>query len=140
MQFVVFFQILWAVGSIFWNLTGIDTVEDGGGAPVPEPSWTSIIMLLGLAILIMIFHNKRIRIIYRIACLGAAAITITWIFQAFSRDPELWVNDAWQWTGIIMNLAGFAAAIAGVFGRVRRQEYRPDPISPYFTEGKNETN
>jgi hypothetical protein len=140
MRFMVFFQILWALGSILWNLTGIDTVENGGGAPVPEPSWMSILILLGIALFIMIFHNKRYRIIYRLACIGAAALTITWVYQAFSSDPELWVNDDWQWTGIIMNLAGFVVFLAGIFGRQRRQEYRPDPISPYFSEGSNGPN
>lgn len=135
MQFVVFFQILWAVGSIFWNLSGIDMVEDGGSAPVPSPSWISIIILLVLGILIMIFHNKRITVIYRVACLGAAAYASVGLYQAFSTDPELWLDSSWQWSGVFINIAGLIASLAGVFGKVRRQEYRPDPISPFFSEG-----
>lgn len=138
MQYVVFFQILWALGSIFWNLSGLQMMEDGGNTPVPSPSWISIIFLLILGILIMIFNARRIKLVYRLTSIGAAIFSFIFLYDAFSADPELWLGDAWQWSGVFINVAGLVASMAGVFGRFHRPEYRPDPISPFFREDTSE--
>lgn len=137
MQFLVFSQILWVLASIIWNLAGIDMVEDGGFVPIPAPSWIFIIILLVLGLTILIFNNKRLRFIYKLSCIGAVVFSAFFLFKAFSTEPELWTDDAWQWSGVIINVAGLGVSLAGLLTNTRRQEYRPDPISPYFNEGGN---
>jgi predicted ferric reductase len=132
MQIAVFFQLLWVIGSIFWNLSGLDIMENGEALPTPTPSWITIFILFGIGCLLVFLHYFKFRALFRLMSLATAVFAAVAIYEAFLTDPELWVNSTWQWVGVFINLFGLFAGLFGVFGRTNHRGYRPDPISPFF--------
>lgn len=140
MQIAIFLQLLWVIVSVFWNISGLDNVEQGQVLPTSLPSWGTILILIGIGVSLYLFHYFKFRALYKLMSLTAAVFAGIAIYHAFLTQPELWNDSSWQWVGVFINIFGLVAGIAGVFARINPKGYRPDPISPFFTgssESKN---
>lgn len=132
MRIAVFLQLLWVIGSIFLNLSGLDMLESSDILPNPLPSTGAIYILLAIGILQLLFYSFKMKVFFRLVSLAAAVYAGLNIYRAFFTDPEIWENASWQWSDVFLNLFGLIAGLTGVLIRTSNKGYQPDPISPDF--------
>ncbi len=137
MRIAIFLQLVWVVGSIFWNLSGFDMMEESGqGLISPEPSVGAMLILAAIGVLLLVSFGFKFRMVFRLISLVTAAFAGYNLYRAFSNEPELWLNSSWQWGNAAFGLFGIIAGLVGVFGSDYSKGYRPDPISPEFIDNR----
>lgn len=111
---IVVFQVLWALGCIAWNVYGLYLINQGLAPIGPTASSAAAVICAAFAVLFWRFTSKHNKWPYIILSAVAALMALITIYGAFTKDPSLWLSEAWRWAGIILNGIGGIACIAGI--------------------------
>lgn len=104
-----------------WNVVGLYLINQGQAAIGPTASWTTIIVVLALLVLLwwsIVKHWFRWYTLFSITAVFFAALAI---YGGFTKSPDLWPSEFWRFAGIAVNSVGvigfvFAIVAAGKDG------------------------
>lgn len=114
------FQLLHIFLSVAWNLAGVylQAIEE---QPLgPTASFSTVMVLIGLAALLLISVNRRLWLylcVSTVLLLGAVSA----IHGGIVKPSSLWPSEAWRFAGIVVNLIGVVGFILAARMAVRRQ-------------------
>jgi hypothetical protein len=114
----LFVQVAWAALSAAWNFAGVWLMASGARAPGPTASLGAAVVLLAIAGMFVHLADRR-PLLYAVATVVTGLFAAAAIYNAFTASPSLWPSEFWRWAGIVLNGAGFLAALAAVVGFAR---------------------
>ena len=101
--------------SCVWNLAGVYLLSRDLAALGPTASMTTVALLVGLALL-MVIGAKKQPYLYLASSLVAMTGASAAIAGAFSLNPSLWPSEIWRYAGVGLNCL---ALVGGFWGFTR---------------------
>lgn len=114
----LFVQVAWAVLSVAWNFAGVRLLVSRARAPGSTASLGAAVVLLAIAAM-LVHLVDRWPLLYAVATVVPVLFAAAAINNAFTASPSFWPSDFWRWAGIVLNGAGFLAALAAIVGFAR---------------------
>lgn len=108
-------QLLWAAGSIAWNLYGLLQTGRNQRPPGPTASWVAVAILLVIGAGLMVTRYRRW--IYVAISVVGGFLALSAVVTAFTSDPLLWPSDFSRYVGVTINGIGVLGAALAVISR-----------------------
>ncbi len=122
---VLAMQLAWVTLCVVWNVAGVYSVSVGMRSPGPTASLGAAALLVAIGAVLLLTRLKW-PVAYIIASVFTLVMAGAAVLNAFTADPMLWPSDGWRWAGVILNGAGFVAAILAIVGAVLFMSARTD--------------
>lgn len=115
--------VAWAVLAALWNFGGALQVARGLPSPGPTASTLAGLVLVVIAGGLVVAVARWPTVFVLLAAVAGLAALVG-VVGAFVQDPALWPSEFWRWAGIVLNGAGFVAAVAAVVAFIRWKAIR----------------
>ena len=115
--------VAWAVLAALWNFGGAWQAARGLPSPGPTASTLAGLVLVVIACGFVVAVARWPTVFVLLAAVAGLAALVG-VVGAFVQDPALWPSEFWRWAGIVLNGAGFVAAVAAVVAFIRWKAIR----------------
>jgi hypothetical protein len=121
---VIYFQVVYTLLCMAWNLIGVWQVRNGVPSLGPTASLMTVSVFIFLALLLMFSVKKHWAVVYLGLSLLLALLACSAIYGGFTKDPNLWPSEFWRYAGIAVNLVGVLGFAMLLFRLSRRGDGR----------------
>lgn len=104
-------QLLYLFLSILWNIIGLWQISLGKQPIGPTASFAVIALLIGIAVLLTIFHCKKCPRLYITLSIIIVILATSAAIGTFTKPPSLWPSELFRYLGLVINFVGISGVV-----------------------------